>query len=142
MFARAGAPDSIRSMIIGHTVDFVTRNKRTVDKNLACYSRDLMAAIKDHVKVANIQANLGKIDWNEDVCELLVSEVKRLIPACIRPLDLDAEDNAMKLLGLLAIDDADEWLNAESFIRAAYLFSMTHAHIFKYWPISEFAYNK
>jgi hypothetical protein len=129
MFARAGAPDSIRSMIIGHTVDFVTRNKRTVDKNLACYSRDLMAAIKDHVKVANIQANLGKIDWNEDVCELLVSEVKRLIPACIRPLDLDAEDNAMKLLGLLAIDDADEWLNAESFIRAAYLFSMTHAHI-------------
>ena len=81
------------------------------DANLACYSRQLMKRVEDHVKIALIQAHLGRVSWTETPSMALVSEVKRLLPSCIRPVDIDAEENALILLGIKADGNADEFLN-------------------------------
>ena len=76
MFSRAQIPDSVASIVMGHTVEaHRAKSANKVDRNMACYRRDLMQSVRDHVRVASIQANLGNLKWSDPVDETLVSEV-------------------------------------------------------------------
>ena len=70
-----------------------------------------MQRVGDNVKIAFIQAHIGRISWNEPVNPVFVGEIKRLMPTCIRPIDIEAEENALLLLGIKPDGNPDEFLN-------------------------------
>ena len=60
--ARVGFPDSIRSIVIGHT-RAIGQRAMAVDNKLSCYSRRLLITIEELLKVARFFAYPGQYSY-------------------------------------------------------------------------------